>query len=112
VLAALPFFLGSYHNYVYRKLLLWIHARARLQLPVRHLRAGGPSRTSAFYGIGAYSVVILLFQFNLPLPVAIVLGVGHLRGHRARRRHPFDAARGLLSRAGDARARRSFSSWC
>jgi branched-chain amino acid transport system permease protein len=29
----------------------------------------------AFYGIGAYSVVILLFQFNLPLPVAIVLGV-------------------------------------
>jgi branched-chain amino acid transport system permease protein len=29
----------------------------------------------AFYGIGAYSVVILLFQLNVPLPLAIVLGV-------------------------------------
>ena len=29
----------------------------------------------AFYGIGAYSVVILLFQLSVPLPLAIVLGV-------------------------------------
>jgi branched-chain amino acid transport system permease protein len=29
----------------------------------------------AFYGIGAYSVVILLFQLNVPLPLAILLGV-------------------------------------
>ena len=29
----------------------------------------------AFYGIGAYSVVILLFLLNVPLPLAILLGV-------------------------------------
>jgi len=29
----------------------------------------------AFYGIGAYSVVILLFHFHVPLPLAIALGV-------------------------------------
>jgi branched-chain amino acid transport system permease protein len=29
----------------------------------------------AFYGIGAYSVVILLFHFHVPLPLAILLGV-------------------------------------
>jgi branched-chain amino acid transport system permease protein len=29
----------------------------------------------AFYGIGAYSVVILLFQLHVPLPLAILLGV-------------------------------------
>jgi len=29
----------------------------------------------AFYGIGAYSVVILLFQLHVPLPFAILLGV-------------------------------------
>jgi branched-chain amino acid transport system permease protein len=29
----------------------------------------------AFYGIGAYSVVILLFQLQVPLPLAILLGV-------------------------------------
>ena len=74
VLAALPFFLGSYHNDVYRKLLLWITLALGYnflfgicgQVAFSHF---------AFYGIGAYSVVILLFQFNLPLPVAIVLGV-------------------------------------
>ena len=74
VLAALPFFLGNYHNDVYRKLLLWITLALGYnflfgicgQVAFSHF---------AFYGIGAYSVVILLFQFNLPLPVAIVLGV-------------------------------------
>src|SRR5204862_5518506 len=29
----------------------------------------------AFYGIGAYSVVIFLFQFHLPFPLAILLGI-------------------------------------
>src|SRR4029079_5535067 len=29
----------------------------------------------AFYGIGAYSVVILLFHFAVPLPLAICVGV-------------------------------------
>jgi branched-chain amino acid transport system permease protein len=73
-LAVAPFFLGSYHNDVYRKLLLWITLALGYnflfgicgQVAFSHF---------AFYGIGAYSVVILLFQFNLPLPVAIVLGV-------------------------------------
>ena len=70
-LAALPFFLGSYHNDVYRKLLLWITLALGYnflfgicgQVAFSHF---------AFYGIGAYSVVILLFQLNLPLPIAIV----------------------------------------
>jgi branched-chain amino acid transport system permease protein len=74
VLAALPFFLGSYHNDVYRKLLLWITLALGYnflfgicgQVAFSHF---------AFYGIGAYSVVILLFQLNVPLPLAIVFGV-------------------------------------
>ena len=73
-LAALPFFLGSYHNDVYRKLLLWITLALGYnflfgicgQVAFSHF---------AFYGIGAYSVVILLFQAALPLPVAIALGL-------------------------------------
>ena len=74
ILALLPFFLGSYHNDVYRKLLLWITLALGYnflfgicgQVAFSHF---------AFYGIGAYSVVILLFQLNMPLPVAILLGV-------------------------------------
>jgi branched-chain amino acid transport system permease protein len=74
VLAALPFFLGSYHNDVYRKLLLWITLALGYnflfgicgQVAFSHF---------AFYGIGAYSIVIFLFQFNLPFPVAILLGI-------------------------------------
>jgi branched-chain amino acid transport system permease protein len=73
-LAALPFFLGSYHSDVYRKLLLWITLALGYnflfgicgQVAFSHF---------AFYGIGAYSVVILLFQAALPLPVAIALGL-------------------------------------
>lgn len=73
-LAALPFFLGSYHNDVYRKLLLWITLALGYnflfgicgQVAFSHF---------AFYGIGAYSVVILLFQVGLPLPAAIALGL-------------------------------------
>ncbi len=74
LLAALPFFLGSYHNDVYRKLLLWIALALGYnflfgicgQVAFSHF---------AFYGIGAYSVVILLFQLHLPLPLAILFGV-------------------------------------
>jgi branched-chain amino acid transport system permease protein len=73
-LAALPFFLGSYHNDVYRKLLLWIALALGYnflfgicgQVAFSHF---------AFYGIGAYSVVILMFQVGLPLPVAVLLGL-------------------------------------
>jgi branched-chain amino acid transport system permease protein len=73
-LAALPFFLGNYHNDVYRKLLLWVTLALGYnflfgicgQVAFSHF---------AFYGIGAYSVVILLFQAGLPLPVAMLLGL-------------------------------------
>jgi branched-chain amino acid transport system permease protein len=73
-LAALPFFLGNYHNDVYRKLLLWITLALGYnflfgicgQVAFSHF---------AFYGIGAYSVVILLFHAGLPFPVAIALGL-------------------------------------
>jgi branched-chain amino acid transport system permease protein len=74
VLAVLPFFLGSYHNDVYRKLLLWVTLALGYnflfgicgQVAFSHF---------AFYGIGAYSVVILLFQVGLPLPLAAALGL-------------------------------------
>ncbi len=73
-LSAVAFFLGDYYNDVYRKLLLWV----ALALSYNFLFGiSGQVAFShfAFYGIGAYSVVILLFQANLPLPAAIVLGV-------------------------------------
>ncbi|MGH8733279.1 MAG: branched-chain amino acid ABC transporter permease [Burkholderiales bacterium] len=74
ILAALPFFLGNYHNDVYRKLLLWVTLALGYnflfgicgQVAFSHF---------AFYGIGAYSVVILMFQAGLPLPVAALLGL-------------------------------------
>ena len=74
VLAAVPFLLGDYHNDVYRKMLLWVTLALGYnflfgicgQVAFSHF---------AFYGIGAYSVVILLFQAALPLPVAIALGL-------------------------------------
>lgn len=73
-LAALPFLLGNYHNDVYRKLLLWITLALGYnflfgicgQVAFSHF---------AFYGLGAYSIVIFLFQFNLPLPFAVLAGV-------------------------------------
>lgn len=74
VLAAVPFFLGDYHNDVYRKLLLWV----ALALGYNFLFGiSGQVAFShfAFYGIGAYSIVILLFQVGLPLPAAILAGV-------------------------------------
>ena len=73
-LAALPFFMGSYYNDVYRKLLLWITLALGYnflfgicgQVAFSHF---------AFYGVGAYSIVIFLFQLNLPLPLAALAGV-------------------------------------
>jgi len=73
-LSAIAFVLSDYHNDVYRKLLLWV----TLALGYNFLFgiAGQVAFSHfAFYGIGAYSVVILLFQAHLPLPLAIVLGV-------------------------------------
>jgi len=74
LLAGLPFFLGSYHNDVYRKMLLWVTLALGYnflfgicgQVAFSHF---------AFYGVGAYSIVILLFQFHLPFPLAVLLGV-------------------------------------
>ena len=74
VLAGAAFFLGDYHNDVYRKMLLWVTLALGYnflfgicgQVAFSHF---------AFYGIGAYSVVILLFQLHVPLPLAVVLGV-------------------------------------
>jgi branched-chain amino acid transport system permease protein len=74
VLSAAAFFMSGYYNDVYRKLLLWI----ALALSYNFLFGiSGQIAFShfAFYGIGAYAVVILLFQVGLPLPVAIVLGI-------------------------------------
>jgi branched-chain amino acid transport system permease protein len=74
VFSAVAFFLSSYYNDVYRKLLLWI----ALALSYNFLfGVSGQVAFShfAFYGIGAYAVVILLFQVGLPLPVAVLLGI-------------------------------------
>ena len=74
LLSALAFVLGSYQTDVYRKLLLWI----TLALSYNFLFGiAGQIAFShfTFYGIGAYAVLILLFQVGLPLPLAIVAGV-------------------------------------
>ena len=73
-LSAVAFFLGSYTNDVYRKLLLWIALALSYnflfgicgQIAFSHF---------AFYGIGAYAVVIFLFQVGMPLPFAILMTV-------------------------------------
>ena len=74
VLSGAAFLLGDYHNDVYRKMLLWVTLALGYnflfgicgQVAFSHF---------AFYGIGAYSVVVLLFHFGVPLPLAILLGV-------------------------------------
>lgn len=74
LLSGAAFFMSDYHNDVYRKMLLWI----TLALGYNFLFGicGQVSFSHfAFYGIGAYSVVILLFQLHVPLPLAILLGV-------------------------------------
>jgi len=74
ILGSAPFFMGDYHNDVYRKLLLWV----TLALGYNFLfGVCGQVAFShfAFYGIGAYSIVIFLFQLHLPLPLAALCGV-------------------------------------
>jgi len=74
VLSALAFMLGSYQTDVYRKLLLWV----TLALSYNFLFgiAGQVAFSHfTFYGIGAYAMVILLFQVGLPLPLAILAGI-------------------------------------
>ena len=74
VLSSLAFMLGSYQTDVYRKLLLWV----TLALSYNFLFGiAGQIAFShfTFYGIGAYAMVILLFQFGLPLPLAVLAGI-------------------------------------
>ena len=74
VLSAVGFALGAYQTDVYRKLLLWI----TLALGYNFLFgiAGQVAFSHfTFYGIGAYAIVILLFQVGLPLPVAVLAGI-------------------------------------
>jgi len=74
VLSAAAFFMGEYHNDVYRKLLLWVTLALGYnflfgicgQVAFSHF---------AFYGIGAYSIVIFLFQLHLPFPLAVLCGI-------------------------------------
>ncbi len=70
VLSAIPFMLGSYQGDMYRKLLLWV----TLALSYNFLFgiAGQVSFSHfAFYGVGAYGVVILWNKLGVPLPLAI-----------------------------------------
>jgi branched-chain amino acid transport system permease protein len=74
VLSAIAFVLGDYQTDVYRKLLLWVTLALGFnflfgiagQLAFSHF---------AFYGLGAYSVVILMTKMQLPLPLAIVAAI-------------------------------------
>jgi branched-chain amino acid transport system permease protein len=74
VLCAIGFALGSYQTDVYRKMLLWI----TLALSYNFLFgiAGQVAFSHfTFYGIGAYAIVILIFQVGMPLPLAILAGI-------------------------------------
>jgi branched-chain amino acid transport system permease protein len=74
VLSAAAFFMGEYHNDVYRKLLLWVTLALGYnflfgicgQVAFSHF---------AFYGIGAYSIVIFLIQLQMPFPIAVLCGI-------------------------------------
>ncbi len=74
LLSAAAFFMSDYHNDVYRKLLLWVTLALGYnflfgicgQVAFSHF---------AFYGIGAYSIVIFLFQLHLPFALAAVCGI-------------------------------------
>jgi len=77
LMIAVAFLLRDYGYYTdqYRKLMLWV----ALALGFNFLFgiAGQVAFSHfAFYGIGAYSVVILTFKVGLPIPVSIVLGLG------------------------------------
>ena len=73
-MSAVAFLVGDYYSDVYRKMLLWV----ALALSYNFLFGiSGQVAFShfAFYGIGAYAVVILLFHFHIPLPLAILAGI-------------------------------------
>jgi branched-chain amino acid transport system permease protein len=74
LLSAVPFLVGDYYNDVYRKLLLWI-ALALSYNFVFGISGQVTFSHFAFYGIGAYAIVIFLFQAAFPFPVAIVAGI-------------------------------------
>lgn len=74
LLSVLAFVLGSYQTDVYRKLLLWI----TLALGYNFLfGVSGQVAFShfTFYGIGAYSIVILTTQLHWSLPLALIAAV-------------------------------------
>jgi branched-chain amino acid transport system permease protein len=74
LLSAVAFMLGSYQTDIYRKLLLW----TTLALGYNFLFgiAGQVAFSHfTFYGIGAYAILILLFQVGLPLPLAVLAGI-------------------------------------
>lgn len=75
LMCVVPFLLTPYHLDLYRKLLYWM----ALALSYNFLFGiAGQIALShfAFAGIGAYTVVILITQAGLPLPVAILVAVG------------------------------------
>ena len=74
ILSAIGFTLGSYQTDVYRKMLLWV----TLALSYNFLFgiAGQVAFSHfTFYGVGAYAIVILIFQVGLPLPLAVLAGL-------------------------------------
>jgi branched-chain amino acid transport system permease protein len=74
VLSALAFVLGAYQTDIYRKLLLWV----TLALGYNFLFGiSGQVAFShfTFYGIGAYSIVILTTQLQWALPIAVPAAV-------------------------------------
>jgi branched-chain amino acid transport system permease protein len=74
LLSSVAFMLGSYQTDVYRKVLLWV----TLALSYNFLFgiAGQVAFSHfTFYGIGAYAIVILIFQVGLPLPLALLVGI-------------------------------------
>lgn len=79
LLSAVAFLVGDYYNDVYRKLLLWI-ALALSYNFVFGISGQVTFSHFAFYGIGAYAIVILLFQAALPFPVALVAGIALCMG--------------------------------
>lgn len=73
-LCAVGFFLNSYQADIYRKLLLW----TALGLGFNFLFGiSGQVAFShfTFYGIGAYWIVIAVFQWHIPLPLAALSGI-------------------------------------
>lgn len=74
VLSTLAFVLGAYQTDIYRKLLLWV----TLALGYNFLFGiSGQVAFShfTFYGIGAYSIVILTTQLQWALPLAVLAAV-------------------------------------